>query len=284
MKDFVNPQKKRLAADLVRWYIACVKVIPFLQTFLTLILISFLIMGLDLIHFLAWPKIGLSYLTTPVQYGFFESSKVLSKQLSFLTAARFAAKENEALKQQMASLLSENANLRTKLAETQSQLEQQKALDSRTYKLLAARPIGLDRYLKIDRGSKDGIKVNQAVVFKDSFLGQVTQVSEKVSNIRLVPDPDSKIAAFSLSRDGKAKGVLLGQFGSEMLLDKILHEEAISIGDLVYSEGTEGYLPRGLILGRVSQVINVDNQVFKTAKVKPVFDVRDLELVYVILE
>lgn len=260
------------------------KVIPQLQLFLSLIFISFLIFLLDFIHLLAWPKVGLSFISTPIQFGLLESSRTIGKQLSFLTNARFAAQENEALKLQMAELLSENATLRTKLAETDAQLQQQQALDPRTYKLLAARPIGLDRYLKIDKGLNDGVKINQAVIFKDSFIGKVVSVDGKTASVELAVDPDSKVAAFSLNKSGKAKGVLLGQFGSELLLDKVLHEEPLSEGDLVYSEGTEGYLPRGLILGRVSEVSETQTQVFKTAKVKPVFDVTDLELVFVITE
>ena len=67
-------------------------------------------------------------------------------------------------------------------------------------------------------------------------------------------------------------------------MDKILHEEKIAVGDLVYSEGTEGFLPRGLILGKVTEVLERATQVFKQAKVKSVFDIRDLELVFVISE
>jgi len=92
------------------------------------------------------------------------------------------------------------------------------------------------------------------------------------------------MAAFSQGLEGVAKGVLVGQFGTESLLDKILHEETIKAGDLVYSEGTEGNLPRGLILGKVVEVKGEENEVFKQAKVVPVFDIRDLELVFVIIE
>ncbi len=142
----------------------------------------------------------------------------------------------------------------------------------------------LDRYLKIDKGLSSGIKEGQAVVVNDNFIGKIVGVSEKASNIQLLQDPDSKVAVFSQGLGGKAKGVLSGQFGLELLMDKILHEEKISEGDLVYSEGTEGYLPRGLILGRVSEVTEKENELFKKAKVKPVFDLRDLELVFVIKE
>lgn len=224
------------------------------------------------------------FLTTPIQFGFYNSGKSLGKQFHFIYQARFAAQESKALKHQLAEILSENATLRTKLAETQTQLRQEQAIDPRTYQLLVARPIGLekDRFLKIDKGLSDGVVVGQAVIFKDSFLGKTISVSEKNASIMLPTDPDSKVAAFSLNKDGKAKGVLTGQFGAEMILDKILHEEPITEGDLVYSEGTEGYLPRGLILGRVASVSEQKNQVFKIAKVKPVFDIRDLELVFLI--
>ena len=188
------------------------------------------------------------------------------------------------MQEQIGSLLSENADLRRKLSESESLIEQEKTLDPKVYKFIIARPIGLDRYLKIDKGSEDGVKLNQAVVFKDNFLGKVTNVSPKTSSLILPTDPDSKLAVFSINKEGRAKGILSGRFGSEMIMDKILHEEKIFEGDLVYSEGTEGFLPRGLILGRVTEVLERETEIFKQAKIKPVFDISDLELVFVIEE
>lgn len=184
----------------------------------------------------------------------------------------------------MGLLLSENARLRKQLAETQSVVSQQKYLDPATYNLLPARPIGLSRYLKIDQGANAGIKIGQAVVFNDNYVGKIISSGERSSNIQLLADPDSKVAAFSQGLEGKAKGVLAGQFGSEILFDKILHEEIIKVGDLVYSEGTEGFLPRGLILGKVSQVMERENEIFKQAKVQSNFNIGDLDLVFAIQE
>lgn len=239
---------------------------------------------LDNYKMLMLPKKAAYYLTNPISFSLYRSKQAVSKQLYFVFAARFAAKENHALQEQIGQLISENANVRRNLAETQALLEQQKSIDPKTYNLLSARPIGLERYLKIDKGSNDGVKVGQAVIFKDNYIGQVQSVSESESNIRLLSDPDSKLAAFSYGKTGKAKGVIKGEFGVEMILDKILHEEHIEQGDLVYSEGTEGYLPRGLIVGRVSDVMEKQNDVFKQAKLKPIFDIRDLDLVFLIKE
>ncbi|MBI2086374.1 rod shape-determining protein MreC [Candidatus Daviesbacteria bacterium] len=260
------------------------KVIPYIKSFLAFILLSLVIFLLDAISLLNLPKQIAFYITNPISFGIYNINQRLGKQFYFIFRARFAAQENKALKEQVGQLLSENANLRKEVAETQALLSQQQYLDPSTYNLLPARPNGLSRYLKIDKGSNSGIKIGQAVVFEDNYVGKVVNVSPAASNIQLLEDPDSKVAAFSQNIEGKAKGVLLGQFGTEVLLDKILHEEKISVGDLVYSEGTEGFLPRGLILGRVNKVLERENEVFKQAKVQPIFDIRDLELVFVIVE
>lgn len=260
------------------------KVIPNFKVFILLLILCFVIFALDSIHFLALPKQAVFFITNPISLGLYQTSKNVAKQFSFVFEARFAARENKALKEQVGKLLSENAKLRKKLAEDEAQIIQEKHLDPQIYNLLAARPIGLSRYLKIDKGSSSGIKMGQAVVVNDNYIGKIVSLAEKSSNIQLLADPDSKVAAFSQNLDGKAKGVLIGQFGTEELMDKILHEEKISVGDLVYSEGTEGNLARGLILGKVSKVLERENDVFKQAKVSAVFDIRDLDLVFVIIE
>lgn len=260
------------------------KVIPNLKLFLFFIFLSFITFGLDAAHLLKLPNQLIYYLTNPISFGVYNTGQNIGKQFYFIFAARFAAQENKALKTTLGQLFSENANLRKKLAETQALLSQEKHLDPQTYNMIAARPVGLGRYLKIDKGSDSGIKGGEAVVFEDNFVGKIIAVSPKSANVQLLTDPDSKVAAFSQNNEGKAKGILTGQFGTDILLDKILHEEKISMGDIVYSEGTEGFLPRGLILGKVTEVIDQQNQVFKQAKVQPIFDIRDIELVFVIEE
>lgn len=258
--------------------------LPNLKLLLILTSLSILILGLDLFHLLTWPKNLLSYITNPISFGLYATNQKFQRQFYFLFEARFAAQENKALKEQIAKLLSENSLYRKKLAEAQSLLSQQEHLDPTTYKLIPAHPIGISRYLKIDKGTNSGLKLNQAVVVNDNYVGKIIRSESQTANVLLLSDPDSKVAAFSQGLEGKAKGILIGQFSTEILLDKILHEEKINIGDLVYTDGTEGFLPRGLILGRVTKVLEQPTQVFKQAKVLPNFDIRDMELVYVIKE
>lgn len=260
------------------------KIIPDFKIFLIVIFISFSLSFLDYVHFLILPKSFMFIITNPISFGLLQIDKNIRRQFYFLFQARLSAQENKALKEQISKLFAENAKLKRDLAQTESMLSQEKHLDPRNYNLIPARPIGISRYLKIDQGSSAGVKVAQAVVFNENLIGKVVAVSEKASNVALLTDPSSKVAAFSQGLEGKAKGILLGQFGVDLILDKILHEEKVNVGDLVYSEGTEENLPRGLILGRVTEVMERGNEVFKSAKVQNVFDIRDLELVFVIGE
>ncbi len=255
-----------------------------LKLLLILTSLSVLILSLDLFHLLNFPKQLLSYLTNPISFGLYSNSQNLGRQFYFIFEARFAAKENRALKEQNGKLLSENSELRKKLSEAESLLSQGQHLDPQTYNLIPAHPIGIGRYLKIDKGLSSGLKLDQAVVINDNYIGKINKIEAQTATVQLLSDPDSKVPAFSQGLEGKAKGILIGEFSTEILLDKILHEEKINIDDLVYTDGTEGYLPRGLILGRVTKVLEQPTQVFKQAKIVPNFDIRDVELVFVIKE
>lgn len=254
------------------------------KTLVILILICSVVGLLDNYKFLNLPKALISQMTLPIQYGLYKSYSTAARQFSFVIQARQSAQENAAKSEQMAQILSENANLRKKLAEAESFLSQQEALPSETFNLIPVRPVGFVRFLHIDKGNDDGLKNNMAVIYKDNYIGKVTETDPKKARVLLSTDPESRISAFSQSDAGKAKGILIGQFGSEMLLDKILHEETIKVGDLVYTDGQEIEVPRGLILGQVAEVLEKDNEIFKQAKVKPIFEVGDLELVFVVGE
>lgn len=253
-----------------------------IKLFLFLASFSIFLFLFDKLGILYFPKLLIQSATVPVQYGLYKSGMAFSQQFEFIVMVRQASLENKALKKQLGDLLVENSEVRRKLAENELLLEQYNKLNPRTYDMVATRPIGSGRYLTIDKGYQDGILGDQAVVYKDSLIGQVRNVNPKSAVVMFPSDPDSKIAAYSQNTAGRAKGILKGQFGSEILMDKILHEEAVEVGDLVYTEGTEGKLPKGLIVGRVSEVLERPNEVFKQAKVKAVYDFSDLDMMFVI--
>jgi rod shape-determining protein MreC len=255
-----------------------------LRLFVTLLLVSVFIFLLDSLNIFALPKAGVQFLISPIQLGTYSLGRSVSSQGQFLWAARRASQENVAIKEQLGSVLVENSQLRIKITELQAMTDQSQALNPQTFHTSPARVIGLNRYLAINKGSDDGLKVGQAVVYKDGFVGTIKELSPKKALIMVSSDPDSKISAIGSNQQGKAQGILIGQFGNQLLLDKVLHEEPLAPGDLIYTSGTEGKLPKGLVLGLVSEVMDKDNEVFKQAKISPIFEPDNLDLVFILTD
>lgn len=246
-----------------------------------LVFFSLSLLFFDRVGFLNPFKSLAQTVTVPVQFGLYKSVTSFGQSFQFIFVARQAYLENEALKQQLGELLTENSSLRTKLSENETLVDQYNKLSPVTYDLMPVHVIGSGRFLTLDRGLDDGITAGQVVVYKDNYIGQIKEASPKTSRVLLPFDPDSKIAVFSQGSEGRARGILQGQFGSELLMDKILHQENVAEGDLVYSEGMEGRLPKGLVMGKVSEVLEKENEIFKQAKVVPLFNAVDLDTVFV---
>jgi rod shape-determining protein MreC len=63
----------------------------------------------------------------------------------------------------------------------------------------------------------------------------------------------------------------------------IPQEEAVSPGDIVLTSGLGGNLPKRLIIGQIASVEHQDVMMFQEAKVIPSVNLRDLEVVMVLL-
>ncbi|HET7713359.1 MAG TPA: rod shape-determining protein MreC, partial [Patescibacteria group bacterium] len=133
--------------------------------------------------------------------------------------------------------------------------------------------------LIIGEGSEGGVKVGQAVIVGKVILGKITGVQADRSTLRLLTDPSSKVVAVTSSG---ARGLLVGQFQSFAKLTKVLQEERLDVGELVFTAGEDGW-PKGLVIGEVVKVIKKDNELFQEAEIKPQLNYDKLTTVFVIL-
>lgn len=247
-----------------------------------ILVIASLILGLfDYLSWLNLPKAIIGVLIQPVQYGFYQTGKNIAAQFEFILKSRQLSYKYTALNKQFADVLSENARLKSELVELKAINSQNQFLNQTIFSLMPAKILSSQPNLIIDKGSEDGAKVNQPVVYGDSYIGRIIKAGPKKSVILTSSQPESKIAVFSQNKDGRARGILQGEFGSEVTMTKILHNEVLVVGDFVYSEGSDS-LPRGLVLGTVDRVIDNQTEVFKAALIKPIYELKDLDLLFVI--
>lgn len=177
--------------------------------------------------------------------------------------------------------------------ENQRLKEQLSFSETLKYKNFPARVIGRDpdnlfSAFIIDKGSKQGIKKNQAVIaYQDGvqgLVGKVVQVGRSESLVMPIYDGGAFLSArFAESR---YEGIVSGQGNADHpLLMKYIKKRAkdeIRFGDVVVTSGLGGVYPKDIVIGRVSQVIFLDYETSLSVEIEPAIDFSRLEYVFAV--
>ncbi len=180
---------------------------------------------------------------------------------SLFTTRDDLAEQNEALRARLmilerralkyAALAAENNELRRLMNSAE-------VLDDRVIvgEVVAVSPDPFSHEVVINKGSRDGVTVGQAILDANGLMGQVQQTSSFTSRVLLVSD-SSHAVPVEVVRNG-LRGVLLGNGDSNAL--ELVHVPVtadIREGDLLVSSGLGGRFPRGYPVAQV-KTINKD--------------------------
>jgi rod shape-determining protein MreC len=192
--------------------------------------------------------------------------------------------ENRNLKQQIERMsleqvrMSQDADQARRL---QALLAFKEQFISRT---MAAQVIGssgseLSRSVYIDKGESDGIKPDMAVITAEGIVGKVLRVYRSTSQVLLIDDQTSGVGA--ILDKTRLQGILRGTPAGEVVLEKVMSDEAVPPGEMVLTSGGDGIFPKGLLVGRVTKVAP-GNELFLNIRVRPAADLSKLEEVLVV--
>ena len=143
--------------------------------------------------------------------------------------------------------------------------------------------------VKIDKGSGDGVRVNQPVIAAGGLAGRVTKVTGGTSEVSLITDGKSAVTAQVMPRG--AAGVVKPQVGKpdDLLLDFIEKGRRVTEGTTVVTsgftssrEGVESLFPRGIPIGRVTEVDLDEVDLYQRVHIKPFADLRRVDYVQVL--
>ena len=147
--------------------------------------------------------------------------------------------------------------------------------------VIGGEPSSYSRYLTINAGRRNGIRVGMPVVAGGfALVGRVGQVSETSSQVELLIDPNSYVNVLLVT--SRATGVVAGQSDGSLHLINVPQTDEVQTGDLIVTSGLGGKLPRLLTIGQVANVTSSDAQLFKEAIVRPAVDFNRIEVVLVI--
>ncbi len=134
--------------------------------------------------------------------------------------------------------------------------------------------------MMIDKGSRDGIAPDMAVVNDEGVIGRILDVSDRYCRVLLITDPGSSVDG--LVQRNRVRGILTGKDSSGCLLKYVRANLDIQVGDLLVSSGKDGIYPKGLRLGVVQAAYKDPVDLFQKIEVRPLVRLSALEEVLVI--
>lgn len=134
------------------------------------------------------------------------------------------------------------------------------------------------RTVYLDKGSEDGVAQDMAVISSDGIVGKVIQVFRHTSQVLLINDQASGVG--TILEQSRLQGVLKGRPNGEVVLDKIMSDEEVKLGDRVLTSGGDQIFPKGLPVGNVAKVTR--GAEFLQVTVKPASALNHLEEVLII--
>jgi rod shape-determining protein MreC len=137
------------------------------------------------------------------------------------------------------------------------------------------------RVLLIDKGARDGLKPDMAVITPDGIVGKLKDVFPHTSQVLEISDQSS--GAGVLLESTRLRGVLRGNDLGQPQVINLLPDERIKPGDRVITSGGDQIFPRGLPVGVVDRTVaDTQNPPYIDILVRPAANLGRLEEVLII--
>lgn len=199
--------------------------------------------------------------------------------------------ENEALKQENIDL-DRQVRAGLKLEEENYELrkmldlaEKEASLDLTAVKITAKDPSNWYSSFTINKGTDDGIKKNQPVITANKELvGQVYKAGSDWAEVITIMDTESGVGSM-IERSGDigiTEGDVTLRYQGYCKLGYLSRSADIEEGDYVETSGLGGVYPKGLLIGRVVEVIDDNASMSRHAVIEPVVNIGKLKEVFVL--
>jgi rod shape-determining protein MreC len=197
--------------------------------------------------------------------------------------------ERDQLRRQVGELTVENSQVRQRagLAAQNGSggMARYDPVEARVYQ---RSPSTWDQTVLINKGSSDGLRVDQPVLNEAGLVGRIQAVSDGNAQVMLLTDPDFGVSAkVAKSQEPGTIGPVQGTPG-DLLLDNLAKPQDVRKGDLVITAGTttqrlRSPFPPGIPIGEVSRLDIGEGPLDRRIHVAPVADLRRLDLVEVLI-
>jgi len=223
---------------------------------------------------------------TPLERFFHGFGYNLRRAWSNYIDLRHARQQNQDLQEEVARLRLEQAALSEDAIQghrLEALLDFQQHYVAAT---VAAQVIGtsgsdLSRVIYIDKGSKDGLKPDQAVITPDGIIGKLRDVFPHTSQVLLINDQAS--GAGVVLTTTRLRAILRGSITGQIFINNLTPDSRIKPGEQVLTSGGDQIYPRGLPVGTIESIaVDPEHQPYTLIQIRPAANLNQLEEVLVI--
>lgn len=228
---------------------------------------------------------------TPMQRGINKIGLVVADGMDYVTTVKKLVKKNNALQKQLDDLSQQNRLIQQDKYDLDD-FRKLYSLDEKysNYPKVAAHVISSDgnwfNSFVIDKGSKDGLKVNMNVLAGDGLVGIVTEVNKSYARVRSIIDDESSVTgSFLKTSDMCFVNGNLKLIGKGMIdISGIPADAEVKDGyEVVTSPVSDKYLP-GILIGYARDIKTDSSNITQSAHLTPAADFSGLDMVLVITE
>ncbi|HLA80626.1 MAG TPA: rod shape-determining protein MreC [Thermoleophilia bacterium] len=242
---------------------------------------------------------GVSMLS-PLQTWGARAAKPFQDGYTWIRTLWSAHEEAERLAAELQQLQGEAAKLREQAEENERLRGLLEFQDKGTFpegtEFVAARVIGKsptrwEAWIEIDKGTADGIQIDQAVVGATpsasaslsgkGLVGKVVSVYPHMARVQLITDAESSVAA--KIQGPRAEGIIVGSVSGQLTMDYVDRDILVDPKRIIVTSGYGGVYPPAIPIGIVANVGEEDVSAYKEIEVQGFVDFRVLEEVMVLI-
>ena len=255
------------------------------------LLISLLILSLGFFGLLNPLRNSYLKIVSPIQFGLNSSAHDLKESAVFYKNLASIRDENISLKDKINSLETEVFESKKYKDENEVLRDQLKLknLGEIDKTVIYASVMGNSEdttgsTLYINAGTSEGVKKSNNIVLGNSIIGIVREVLDNKSLVELITSQNVTMTVIDLDSLNNTEGLAIGQFGTSIIVERILPTEELKVGDTIYTSGKDGFFLPGYLVGEVTEVKDDPSQPLKSAVVKTKVDFTNLTKVFVLTD
>lgn len=220
---------------------------------------------------------------SPITSGFYQSTLSTKSFFHSLFSIDHLLNENNQLKIQLIDLKSDNIKSKEIQHENDVLKEELKFVQSTKLQLISANiiaksPSGYVDSVVINKGSKDGIKEDRAVVSQGFLIGRTKNVAKNTAEVVLITSNSSKIPGFL--QDSRGTGLIQGGLKG-LIIDDIQLDINPKKNEAVLSSDIGNILPRGIPIGHIKDINTSQTDISHSATIDSPISFSHLEMVFV---